>query len=69
METIDQINKRRNENLHTLTEIEVAGNTIVKIKPTDGYLLTKYGSVYTTHTRIMRNGKEYWKPTDAKTIN
>lgn len=67
METIEQNEKRRNNNLHTLSEIEAAGNVIVKISEIWEYLITRRGDTYTTHTMIRMNGVNYWKPVNATT--
>jgi hypothetical protein len=65
METIEQREKRRNDNLHSLSEIESAGNIIVKISEQEGILLTKIGNTYTFHIMITRSGINYWKPVNA----
>lgn len=65
METAEQRDKRKNDNLHSLTEIEVAGNIIIKISEREGTLITKRGNTYTSHTMIIRAGINYWKPVNA----
>lgn len=65
METVEQRDKRRNDNLHSLTEIESAGNIIIKISEREGTLFTKRGNTYTSYTMITRAGINYWKPVNA----
>lgn len=65
MESIKDNENRRNENLHSLTELEVAGNILITIRESDGYLLMKRGDTYTSYVMITRKGINYWKPTNA----
>jgi len=65
MITIEQNEKRKDDNLFTLTEIEAAGNEIITIRPTKGTLLTKRGETFTNHVKVVKYGNEYWEPINA----
>lgn len=65
METVAQNNKRRNENIHSITELEVAGNTIVTLRERDGYLLMKREDTYTSYRAIKLANVTYWTPTNS----
>ena len=65
METIKQREKRRDKNIHSLTELEVAGNTIIDISEKNGRLLMKRGNTYTSYEMITLNHINYWTPITA----
>lgn len=66
MESIKNYEKRKSENLHTLSELESAGNKIITISETDGYLVMKRGKTYTFYSLRTINKITYWTPINAR---
>lgn len=57
---------RRNENLHTLSELEQAGNKTISINETIGKLFMKRGQIYTWYVHRIYKEQMYWYPINAK---
>lgn len=69
METSEQRDKRRNDNYHTLSELEAAGNRIIFISELKGSLSMQRGKTI-THYQLSEytNGTMCWYPINAKTV-
>lgn len=57
------VEERRNKNLHTIAELEEAGNVLLGIKETEGILRMKRGRTVTDYIKV----DEFWKPINAYT--
>lgn len=67
METTEQRDKRRSNNLHSLSELESAGNRTLSINESKGSLIMRRGSTYTNYSLVEQNGINYWTPISAHT--
>ncbi len=65
METIEQNNKRRNNNYHTLSELEGAGNIIIRFDLHTKSLLMQRGDTITEYSFKKINNLECYKPINA----